>query len=133
MKTTIIVMMAAVLTAFACAQTSSTGKPSAGSGAKAGGYEWAVRSGDGWKWVNAPLSTEEQESLSQAIQQAGGTNPGTYVVMIVKGDKLVFQADTEKKESVQLEKQSLFKIGEYRFRVVPKGTAYIILKGRLEK
>lgn len=135
MKKTIIMTIALLLTAFAYAQTSATGnKPSAGSGAKSSGYEWAVRNGDGWKWVGAPLSAEEQESLNQAIQQAGGKNPGTYVLMIARGDKLSFQADTEKKEPAdQLEKQSLFKTGEYRFRVVPKGNSYAILKGRLEK
>ena len=135
MKKTIIMTIALALTAFAWAQTSGTGsKPSAGSGANSNGYEWAVRSGDAWKWVGAPLSAEEQESLNQAIQQAGGKNPGTYVLMVAKGDKLSFQADTEKKEPAdQLEKQSLFKIGEYRFRVVPKGNSYTILKSRLEK
>lgn len=135
MKKTSIMTIALVFAAFACAQTSGTSsKPSASSGAKSNGYEWAVHSGDSWKWVGAPLSAEEQESLNQAIQQAGGKNPGTYVLMIARGDKLSFQADTEKKEPAdQLEKQSLFKTGEYRFRVVPKGNSYTILKSRLEK
>jgi len=81
-----------------------------------------------------PLSAEEQESLNQAIQQAGGFNANTHVHMIAKGDKLTFQADAANKESAdQLAKQALFRSGEQRFRVVPEGNSYIVLKGRLEK
>lgn len=136
MKRAIIILMAMVLAAFTCsAQKPDAGSKDAGkSTAKSGGYQWAVRDGDNWKWVNAPLSAEEQESLNQAIQQAGGMNADTYVVMIAKGDKLSFQADTDKKESAdKVAKQALFKTGEQRFRVVPKGTSYTVLKSRLEK
>jgi hypothetical protein len=133
MKKAIIVSMALVLTAFAYAQTPGT-KAAAKSGAKSSGYQWAVSSGGSWKWVNAPLSAEEQASLDQALQQAGGAGPDNYVLMIANGEKLSFQTDTEKKESVdRVAKQALFKTGDQRFRVVPKGNSYMILKARLEK
>ena len=129
-----IIMAAVVFAAFACfAQKQQAGKAAA-TGTEGHGYQWAVRNGDAWKWVSVPLSAEEQESLNQAIQQAGGLNANTHVHMVAKGNKLSFQADTGNKESAdQLTKQALFKSGEQRFRVVPEGNSYMVLKGRMEK
>ena len=126
----VVIIMAVVFTAFACYAQ----KPQASKTAAQSGYQWAVHSGDTWKWVNVPLSAEEQESLVQAIQQARGLNPSLHVHMIAKGDKLSFQTDAANKEPAeQLAKQALFRSGEQRFRVVPEGNSYMILKGRLEK
>ena len=126
----VTIIMVAVFTTLACwAQ-----KPEAGKATAQSGYQWAVHSGDAWKWVNVPLSAEERESLVQAIQQAGGLNPNMHVHMIAKGDRLSFQTDAANKESAeQLAKQALFRSGDQRFRVVPEGNSYMILKGRLEK
>ena len=124
------IIIAIVFAALACFAQ----KPKASKAAVANGYQWAVRDADSWKWINVPLSAEEQESLNQAIQQAGGLNSSTHVHMVAKGDKLSFQADTANKESAeQLSKQALFRSGEQRFRVVPEGNSYMVLKGRMEK
>src|ERR1051326_2485583 len=70
-KGTIIAVV--VFAAFACfAEKPQAGK--AAGGTETHGYQWAVHNGDAWKWVSVPLSAEEQESLNQAIQQAGGLN-----------------------------------------------------------
>lgn len=128
----IIAVVFAALTCFA--QKPQAGKTSTKGTEGVHGYQWAVHNGDAWKWVSVPLSAEEQESLNQAIQQAGGLNASTHVHMVAKGDKLSFQADTANKESAdQLAKQALFRSGEQRFRVVPEGNSYMVLKGRMEK
>jgi len=93
--------------------------------------EWATKVDGNWTWVSVHLSQAEADSLAQALK-AASDQPVLHIHMVRKGDELSFKADegASSESADKLQQQALFRIKGFRFRVVPEGTSYSLLRDR---
>jgi hypothetical protein len=99
--------------------------------------EWAAKVDGNWKWVSVTLSQSEADSLASALKEASD-QPVLHIHMVRDGENLTFLADKAGSDKAstetadKLQQQALFRIKDFRFRVVPEGTAYPLLRNRMK-
>ena len=92
----------------------------------------ATRMGSEWKWLDVPLSNDEQASLANAFATAKSEQT-PHVHLRLKGKTLEFVPDTAAAETPNaLKDLALLKVDDTRLRIVPEGTAYGVLSQRVK-